>query len=113
MNGSALFVSLLLAYAGMLGFCLGKERHWKQLVSPRVPARLRRLAIPIGALLLGLAVYAAGYVWPAGMAVVGWFGLISLTGFVLLMLIPYAPRLVVNLPLVGGLTWAVLALALT
>ncbi len=35
MSGSALLASLLLAYTGMLGFCLGKEKHWKQLVSPR------------------------------------------------------------------------------
>jgi hypothetical protein len=45
------------------------------------------------------------------MALVGWFGLISLTGFTLLMLIPYAPLLVVNLPLVGGLIWATATLA--
>ncbi|AHL76297.1 iron uptake protein [Stutzerimonas stutzeri] len=111
MNGSALLASLVLAYAGMLGFCLGKERHWKQLVSPRMPAQLRRLCVPAGSLLLGFAVYVAGQVWPGGMAIVAWFGLISLTGFALLMLIPYAPRLVVNLPLAGGLIWAATALA--
>ena len=37
MSGSALLASLLLAYSGMLGFCLGKERHWKQLASPCLP----------------------------------------------------------------------------
>lgn len=109
MNGSALFSSFLLAYAGMLGFCLGKERHWKQLVSSRVPARLRRLGAPLGSLLLGLAVYTAGDVWPGGMALVGWFGLISLAGFALLMLIPYAPRVATSLPVMGGMIWAVLA----
>jgi hypothetical protein len=110
MNGSALFASLLLAYTGMLCLCLGKERHWKQLVSPRVPARLRYLGAPLGSLLLGLAVYTAGYVWPGGMALVGWFGLISLTGFALLLLIPYAPRLATGLPVMGGMIWAVWAL---
>ncbi|WP_181296797.1 DUF3325 domain-containing protein [Pseudomonas sp. Q2-TVG4-2] len=110
MSGSALFASLLLAYAGMLCLCLGKERHWKQLVSPRVPARLRRLGAPLGSLLLGLAAYAAGYVWPGGMALVGWFGLISLAGFALLLLIPHAPRLAAGLPMAGGLLWMVAAL---
>ncbi|MCP9340670.1 DUF3325 domain-containing protein [Stutzerimonas xanthomarina] len=110
MNGSALLASLVLAYAGMLGFCLGKERHWKQLVSPRMPAQLRRLCIPAGSLLLGLAVYVAGQVWPSGMAIVAWFGLISLTGFALLMLIPYAPRLATALPALGGMVWIILAL---
>jgi len=110
MNGSALFASLLLTYAGMLGFCLGKERHWKQLVNPHVPTGLRRLCAPFGGLLLGLAIYASCQVWPGGMAVVGWFGLISLAGFALLLLLPYAPRLALSLPLLGGLVWAAAAL---
>jgi len=110
MNGSALFAGIVLAYAGMLGLCLAKERHWKQLVNPRVPMSLRQLCAPVGCALLGLAVYVAATVWPSGMAVVAWFGLISLTGFALLMLLPYAPRLAVSLPLAGGLIWAVSAL---
>ncbi|WP_417780178.1 DUF3325 domain-containing protein [Stutzerimonas xanthomarina] len=110
MNGSALCASFLLAYAGMLGFCLGKERHWKQLVNPRVPTGLRRLCVPAGGLLLGLAVYTSWQVWPGGMAVVGWFGFISLAGFSLLMLLPYTPRLAVSLPLVGGSVWVAAAL---
>ncbi|GAB6386799.1 DUF3325 domain-containing protein [Stutzerimonas marianensis] len=110
MSGSALLASLLLAYTGMLGFCLGKEKHWKQLVSPRVPARLRLLCAPAGALVLGLALYAANHVWPGGMAWVGWFGAISLTGFALLLLIPYVPRVTTALPLAGGLIWAIGAL---
>lgn len=110
MTGSTLIASLALAYAGMLGFCLGKERHWKQLASPRVPAALRRLCVPVGGLLLGLAVYTSWQIWPGGMAVVGWFGFISLAGFALLMLLPYAPRLTVSLPLIGGLISVIVAM---
>ncbi|MBK3867095.1 DUF3325 family protein [Pseudomonas stutzeri] len=110
MNGSALIASLLLAYAGMLGICIGKERHWKQLVHSRAPVRLRRLCVPAGSLLLGLGVYAAGRVWPGGMALVGWFGLISLAGFALLLLMPYAPRLAAMLPVLGGLAWLIVTL---
>lgn len=110
MTGSALFASLLLAYGGMLGFCLGKERHWKQLVNPRVPAGLRRVCVPAGAVLLGLAIHVASHVWPGGMALVGWFGFISLAGFALLMLLPYTPRLAVSLPLIGGSVWTILAM---
>jgi len=106
MNGSALFASLVLAYAGMLGFCLGKERHWKQLIDPRISVRLRPLCAPIGAVLLCLAAFAALRVWPGGMALVGWFGAVSLAGFALLMLIPYAPRVVTMLPVLGGVIWA-------
>lgn len=109
MNGPALFASLMLAYAGMLGFCLGKERHWKQLVNPRVPIGLRRVCIPAGSVLLGLAAFAACLVWPSGMAVVGWFGLVSLTGFALLMLVPYAPRVAMSLPVLGAAIWVLVA----
>ncbi|WP_019340217.1 DUF3325 domain-containing protein [Stutzerimonas stutzeri] len=109
MNGSALFASMMLAYAGMLGFCLGKERHWKQLVNPRVSVRLRRLCTPAGAVLLGLSAFAALRVWPGGMALVGWFGAMSLTGFALLMLIPYAPRVATSLPVLGAAIWVAMA----
>jgi hypothetical protein len=110
MSGSALLASLLLAYTGMLGFCLGKERHWKQLASPCLPTYCRHLCKPVGAGLLGLAVYSASHVWPGGMALVGWFGLISLAGFALLLLLPFAPHLVTGLPVAGALAWAVMAL---
>ncbi|WP_128576417.1 DUF3325 family protein, partial [Pseudomonas sp. BAY1663] len=55
----ALLAAPLLAYAGMLGLCLGMERHWKQLANPRLPAAGRRLCRPLGAGLLILAGYAA------------------------------------------------------
>ncbi len=44
------------------------------------------------------------------MAWVGWFGATSLTGFALLLLIPYVPRVTTALPLAGGLIWAIGAL---
>lgn len=102
MNASAFIFSLTLAYLGMLGLCLGMERHWKQLASPRLPAFARTLCRVLGALALALTVFCTTFVWPVGMAWVAWFGMISLTGLALLMLLPYAPRLALWLPL-GGL----------
>lgn len=96
-------LSLTLAYAGMLLFCLGMERHWKQLASPRVPAELRRACAPLGTVLLAMAVYTCSFIWHPGMAWVAWFGMISLAGLTLLMLLPYAPRLALWLPVGGGL----------
>jgi hypothetical protein len=111
MNGSVLLLSLLLAYAGMLSFCLCMERHWKQLVGTRLPASVRSLGKPLGALLLVLALYAASGAWLGGMALVGWFGLVSLAGLALLLLLPYAPRLVLWLPVFGALLWGVALVA--
>ncbi|TLX64021.1 DUF3325 domain-containing protein [Stutzerimonas nosocomialis] len=106
----ALIASLALAYAGMLGLCLGMERHWKQLASPRLPTFCRRLCTPLGGGLLGLSIHAATFAWPGGMAVVAWFGLISLGGLALLLLLPYAPRLALGLPLAGALLAGLLAM---
>ena len=111
MNLVAFPLSLTLAYTGMLLFCLGMERHWKHIASPRVPAKLRRVCAPLGTLMLALTVYTCSFIWQPGMAWVGWFGMISLGGLALLMLLPYAPRLVLWLPVAGGLTCGLLSLA--
>lgn len=42
------------------------------------------------------------------MGPVGWLGLMSLSGFVLLMLLPYRPRLAVWLALYFAPAWAVI-----
>ena len=106
MTATALLLSLSLAYAGMLGFCLGMERHWKQLASPRLPAVARRICTPAGGALLGLSGWAASAVWSSAMAAVAWFGLISLTGLALVLLMPYRPRLALSIPLLGALLTA-------
>lgn len=111
MNAAALLLALSLAYAGMLGLCLGMERHWKQLASPRLPPAARRACAPAGVLLLALAGWAAGMLWPPAIAVVAWFGMLSLTGLVLVLLLPYRPRLALLLPLLGTLLAGLDALA--
>ena len=82
---------LLLAYTGMLGLCLGLERHYRQIwqqVPPAFPACIQA--------------------WGAAMGPVGWFGLVSLTGFALVLLLPLAPRLALWLPAAGGVLWVLL-----
>jgi len=101
MTSIAFPLSLTLAYAGMLLFCLGMERHWKQLASPRLPVRLRRLCAPLGMAALALAVYGCSRIWQPAMAWVAWFGMISLSGLALLLILPYAPRLAIGLPVAG------------
>lgn len=101
MTAIAFPLSLTLAYSGMLLLCLGMERHWKQLAHPRLPARLRRACNPLGAALLALAAYSSNLIWEAGMAWVAWFGMVSLTGLALLLLLPYAHRLALALPVLA------------
>lgn len=87
-----LSTGLLLAYSGMLGLCLGLERHYKQ-VWQRVPGPVLRSALRIGgwlALLASLAVSVAAWGWAMGP--IGWFGLISLAGLGLVMALPYRAK---------------------
>ncbi|MEL0166642.1 MAG: DUF3325 family protein [Pseudomonadaceae bacterium] len=102
MTGSLLCLVFSACYAGMLALCLGMERHWKQLAAG-APATWRRLCRPLGLLLLVVALLLSAQIWPAGMALVGWLGTLSLGGLCLLLLLPYAPRLALWLPLLGVL----------
>ncbi|TKD40216.1 DUF3325 domain-containing protein [Azotobacter chroococcum] len=104
---TGLTAGMLLAYTGMLGLCLGLERHYRQVWQQVPPAWLRRSLRAAGWLALGLALLACVLAWGAAMGPVGWFGLVSLTGFALVLLLPLAPRLALWLPAGGGLLWAV------
>lgn len=100
-----IIASLLLAYSGLLGLCLGLERHYKQLYQRLPGAGLQRLLRTVGWALLGASLACCAQAWGWAMAGVGWLGLVSLAGVTLVMLLPYAPRLSVWL---AGAGWPVL-----
>lgn len=109
---SAFFGGLLLAYSGMIGLCQGMERHYKQ-VWQRLPAPLLRRGLRVAGWALLVASFAACVMaWGWSMGPVGWFGQISLAGFVLILLLPYRPRLAVLLPLAAWPLWALSRLML-
>lgn len=88
---------ILFAYAGMLGLCQGLERHYKQVWNRACPRALR-IGLRSGgwlALLVSLVLCAQAWGWAMGP--VAWFGALSLAGMVLVMLLPYRPRLAVGL----------------
>ena len=102
------FAALAFAYIGMLALCQGLERHHKQ-VWHKVPSlAMRRTLRGAGWLSLGLSFYCCGLAWGWAMGPVGWFGLMSLSGFALLMLLPYRPRVAVWLALFIAPAWAVI-----
>ena len=100
------FAALACAYIAMLALCQGLERHYKQVWHTAPSLRLRRLLRGGGWLSLALSFYFSGQAWGWAMGPVGWFGLISLSGFALLMLLPYRPRLAVWLPVSFAPMWA-------
>ncbi|GLO14816.1 hypothetical protein PPUJ20028_33990 [Pseudomonas putida] len=88
---------VLFAYAGMFGLCQGLERHYKQVWNRASP---RLLCIGLRgagwlALLVSLVLCARAWGWAMG--AVAWFGAMSLAGMVLVMVLPYWPRLAVGL----------------
>lgn len=102
---SAFFGGLVLAYAGMVGLCQGLERHYKQ-VWQRLPAPVLRRGLRLAGWASLAASFAASVAaWGWAMGPVGWFGLISLAGFALVMLLPYAPRLSLLLVPAGAFVW--------
>ncbi|MDR0281132.1 MAG: DUF3325 domain-containing protein [Paucimonas sp.] len=84
-----LSTGLLLAYSGMLGLCLGLEGHYKQ-VWQRIPGAGVRRALRIGGWLALAGSFAASVAaWGWAMGPIGWFGLMSLAGLGLVLLLPY------------------------
>ena len=87
-----LIVALLLACAGMVGLCLGLERHYQQLMRGLPSPMLRRglRVLGWGRLAASLAVSVLGWGWAMGP--VAWFGLMSLAGLGVVFLLPYSTR---------------------
>lgn len=101
------FAAWAFAYLGMLALCQGLERHYKQVWKTVPSTRLSRLLRAAGWGCLALSFWFCGHAWGWAMGPVGWFGLLSMSGFGLLMLLPYRPRLAVWLPLGFVPVWAV------
>lgn len=97
----------LFAYAGMLGLCQGLERHYKQVWQRPCPRSLRLALRGLGWAGLVVSLLLCAQAWGWAMGPVAWFGVISLAAVVLVMLLPYWPRvavwLVAAVPLWGVL----------
>jgi len=102
------FAGFALAYIGMLGLCQGLERHHKQVWQTVPSAHLRRLLRGAGGFSLALSFYFCGRAWGWAMGPIGWVGMLSLSGFGLLMLLPYRPRLAVWLAFVCVPLWGLI-----
>ncbi len=108
---STVMASLWLAYGGMLGLCLGMERHFKQVWQRTPGLMLLRVLRSAGWLGLGLSLVGSVIAWGWAMGPVGWFGLISVAGVGVVLLLPYQPRLAAWLSLASApvvvLAWGI------
>lgn len=87
----------VLAYAGMLALCQGLERHFKQVWRRTCPLALRRSLRGLGWLGLLFSLLLCAQAWGWAMGPVAWFGMMSLAGLLVVLLLPYWPRMAAGL----------------
>lgn len=92
-----MLLAALLCYAGLTALCLSMDRHHADLFGHK-PTPRRRLGLKLlGWLSLGLSLWAAVVAAGWGLGVVQWFAELMLSALLLVLLMPYRPRLVLSL----------------
>lgn len=90
----AALAAVTLAYAGMTGLSLAMPRHYEQVTGRRVLPPSRRYTFRIlGWLLLILAAVSCIQAWGAAVGTVIWFGFLTVGGLLIILLLPWLPRL--------------------
>jgi hypothetical protein len=106
-----MLLALLLCYAGFSALCLSMDRHHGELLHSK-PSPRRRLGLRVGGWLLLIV-----SIWPAVLAtgwsqgLVEWCAVLMLSGLLLVLLLPYRPRLALILAGIGLLASPVAAFA--
>lgn len=106
-----MLLALLLCYGGFTALCLSMDRHHAALLGDKPSARRRHLLTVGGWLLLALSLWAAVASAGWGLGLVEWFAVLMLSGLLLVLLMPYRPRLALALAGVGLLVSPVAAFA--
>ncbi|RON56747.1 DUF3325 domain-containing protein [Pseudomonas frederiksbergensis] len=96
-----MLLALLLCYGGFTALCLSMDRHHADLLG-RKPSTRRRLNMRLGGwLLLGLSLWTAVSATGWGLGLVEWFAVLMLSALMLVLLLPYRPRLALWLAALG------------
>ncbi|MGY2289361.1 DUF3325 domain-containing protein [Pseudomonas sp. SDO528_S397] len=106
-----MLLALLLCYAGFTALCLSMDRHHGELLRGK-PSPHRRLGLRAGGwVLLTLSVWPAVQVAGWSQGLVQWCAVLMLSALLLVLLLPYRPRLALILAGLGLLTSPVAAFA--
>lgn len=107
-----MLLALLMCYAGFVALCLSTDRHHGELLHSKPSPPRRRVLRVAGWLLLVLSVWpaVAASGWAQGL--VEWSAVLMLSALLLVLLLPYRPRLALILAGVGLLASPVAAFAL-
>ncbi|RON54743.1 DUF3325 domain-containing protein [Pseudomonas frederiksbergensis] len=104
-----MLLALLLCYGGFAALCLSMDRHHADLLGRKPSARRRRNMNLGGWLLLALSLWAAVSATGWGLGLVEWFAVLMSSALLLVLLLPYRPRLALSLAALGLLASPVCA----
>jgi hypothetical protein len=96
-----MLLALLLCYGGFAALCLSMDRHHVDLLGRKPSARRRRNMRLGGWLLLALSLWAAVSATDWGLGLVEWFAVLMSSALLLVLLLPYRPRLALSLAAMG------------
>ncbi|MGF6129428.1 hypothetical protein QF019_004656 [Pseudomonas frederiksbergensis] len=96
-----MLLALLLCYGGFAALCLSMDRHHADLLGRKPSAKRRRNMKLGGWLLLALSLWAAVSATGWGRGLVEWFAVLMLSALMLVLLLPYRPRLALWLAALG------------
>lgn len=106
-----MLLALLMCYAGFTALCLSTDRHHGELLHRKLSPR-RRLGLRVtGWMLLVVSIWPAVDVAGWGLGLVEWCAVLMLSALLLVLLLPYRPRLALILAGVGLLASPVAAFA--
>ncbi|MGY4637187.1 DUF3325 domain-containing protein [Pseudomonas sp. TE24901] len=107
-----MLLAFLLCYAGFTALCLATDRHHGELLHSK-PMPGRRLGLRVaGWSLLAVAIWPAVAATGWGQGLVEWCAVLMLSALLLVLLLPYRPRLALILAGVGLLASPVAAFAI-
>jgi hypothetical protein len=92
-----MFLAFLLCYGGFTALYLSMDRHHTELLGRKPSARRLQAMKLSGWLLLALSLWAAVSSTGWGLGLVEWFAVLMLSALLLVLLMPYRPRLALAL----------------
>jgi hypothetical protein len=106
-----MLLAWLMCYAGFTALCLSTDRHHGELLHSK-PSPRRRLGLRVaGGWLLTLSIWPAVAATGWAQGLVEWCAVLMLSALLLVLLLPYRPRLALCLAGVGLLASPVAAIA--
>ncbi|MBT2373645.1 DUF3325 domain-containing protein [Pseudomonas fluorescens] len=107
-----MLLALLLCYVGFTALCLSTDRHHDELLHSK-PSPGRRLALRLGGgWLLIVSIWPAVHTVGWGQGLVEWCAVLMCSALLLVLLLPYRPRLALTLAGVSLLASPVAAVAI-